>query len=746
MSDAIDLDAALEACAREPIHVPGSIQPHGALLAVREPDLVIARASRSAEAHFGARADDLIDAPLSTLLDERGLDAVRSALRREHPEDACLSLEIRAARFDGTLHRHAGATILELEPGTEGARAPGDAERRLVGVADRLEDASDLDELCAIAVREIRALTGFGRVMFYEFEADDHGWVRAEDRGPDEASYLGLHFPASDIPAQARALYVRNPIRVIPDRAYAPSPIVPVTPPLDLSGAVLRSVSPVHLEYLANMGVRASMSISIVRDGRLVALVACHDRSVRHVPHSARAGARLVARLVELHFLTARARARAARRETTTGALRGLRARFDEEGSERALAGAGESLLALVEATGAALVTDGRVVTVGDAPDAADVARLVETLARDPETEVHAHDALPSSLEASPELRARASGVLAVAIPKPRPDWLLWFRPEVVRTVEWAGDPHKAMEGTRDRPQPRRSFELWKQTVEGTARAWTPFDREVASALRHMLVEVDLAEQIARERAARAAAEAAEAEAAKAVRAREDLVAVVSHDLKNPVAAIELEAARLRRRLAAAKPLDPAPSTLEEGLQRIQRSTRRMSGLITDLLDVARIEAGRFSVQTAPHEARALVDESIETLRPIAAARGIDLSTELDGVDAHVRADRERVFQVLSNLVGNALKFTPKGGRVVLAARPAGDEVRFEVRDTGPGIPEEARERIFERYAQAAPGERGRVGLGLFIVRGLVEAHGGHVGVESVVGRGSTFWFTLPVA
>lgn len=915
--------AALDACAREPIHVPGSIQPHGALLVLSEPELSIVRASRSTEAHFGRGAEELLGARLDVLLEPDGLDAVRRALGADHPEDSCVRLVVDGRPFDVTVHRHEGNTFLEAEAHVlEDPREGGDAERRMLGIAARLDDAPDLDALCAIAAREVRALTGFGRVMFYQFEDDDHGWVRAEDRAPGETAYLGLHFPASDIPAQARALYVRNPIRVIPDRAYAPSAIVPDAPPLDLSGAILRSVSPVHLEYLANMGVRASMSISIVRDGRLVALIACHDRAVRHVAPPERAAAQLVGRIVGLHLAGKRAGAGAARRTSTAIALRALRDRLHEVGIERGLVESGPRLLELTGATGAAVVVSGRVTTIGRAPGAADVARIVERLAAEPDDEVHAHDALPARLtEPSPELRAHASGVLAVSIPKPSPDWVLWFRPEIARTVSWAGDPRKPLEGSRDRPQPRRSFELWKQTVEGTARPWEPLDLEIAEQVRRALVKVDLADQIQRERAARAnaenaerrvaylaeaseilareldvsrvmervaelaiprlcegvvidlvrgddvvdrvlvrfegardalaqrlrtwrlpgggpatqvaatgrsilgevepealqrfgvdeeqtrflrdelgvlrfvgvplisrdrpigalflahgarrrafdphdvelveelarraaaaidnarlyaAAQAATEEAEKAVRVREDLVAVVSHDLKNPVAAIDLEAAHLRRRVQGTESEDPAH--VADALERITRATRRMSGLINDLLDVAKIEAGRFVITVGPLDAGALVEDAIEVLRPLAIARGIELTTEIDARGVRVRADRERVFQILSNLVGNALKFTPPGGRIVVAARPAGAEIRFEVTDTGSGIAEAARARIFDRYWQASSAERGRVGLGLFIVRGLAEAHGGRVGVESTVGRGSTFWFTLPIA
>jgi light-regulated signal transduction histidine kinase (bacteriophytochrome) len=930
-----DHDATLDACAREPIHLPGAIQPHGILLALSEPAFEILRVSRSVRPLLGIAEDDLLGRPLSSIVDPNGFARIRRALARDRPEDACVAIELGGRRFDATVHRSGGGALLEAEPHQDRASAIGETDRQLVGFDARLEDAPDLDALAALATREIRALTGFGRVMFYQFEADDHGWVRAEDRAPDETSYLGLHFPASDIPAQARALYVRNPIRVIPDRCYEPSPIVPAEPPLDLSAAALRSVSPVHLEYLGNMGVRASMSVSIVRDGRLVALIACHDRSVRHVAPSVRAACLLIARLVGLHLAGKQAREGIARRRTTSRALADLHARFAAVGLQRGLATSGAELLDLTGATGVAFVFDGEIHRIGETPSEDGVARIVAALgeARDDpaqatagtEETVHAHDALSSVVSLSSECTAAASGLLAIAIPKPSPDWILWFRPEVVRTVAWAGDPRKAVEGTAARPHPRRSFELWKQTVVGTARPWSTLDLEAASRLRRLIVEVDLAEQVSKERSARANAEAAErrvaflaeasailareldearildhvatlavprlgaglivdlvedgdhveraivrfdaprnalaqrirewsattgiaamqiardgrpltgpieaetlrplgmrdsqirfvgdelgmrsfvglplvsrdrtlgalfllyerpiatvdphdvelarelarraaaaidnarlysaaqaatADAERAVRAREDLVAVVSHDLKNPVAAIDLEAARLQKKISTVPPRDAGLEPVFGALERISRATRRMSGLINDLLDVAKIEAGRFLIEPTPHALGPLLDDALEILAPLATARGIDLASEVEDRTLEVRVERERVFQIVSNLVGNALKFTPSGGRVLVQAAARRQErcVRIEVRDTGKGLGDADPARIFDRYWQAAPSERGRVGLGLFIVRGLVEAHGGRVGVESAPGQGSTFWFTLPLA
>jgi two-component system, chemotaxis family, sensor kinase Cph1 len=325
-----------------------------------------------------------------------------------------------------------------------------------------------------------------------------------------------------------------------------------------------------------------------------------------------------------------------------------------------------------------------------------------------------------------------ASGLLAVSLPKPTPDYVLWFRPEVLQTVNWGGDPTKPVErqGEELRPHPRRSFELWKEVVRASSLPWTPAEVEAAADLRRYAIEVDLGHQVLREQTA--------------VQARDDLVAVVSHDLKNPLGVIHLQVGLILRAL----PLDrDGPwRRLHTALERIQHATDRMNTLIRDLLDLAKIEAGRFTIEPVPEELESLFEECLELFHPLARQKRISISQQVSQPKVRVRADRERFFQVFSNLMGNAIKFTPEGGSIQLTAEPVGGSVRFSVKDTGPGIPAEQLPHLFNRYWQARKRAREGTGLGLYIAKGIIEAHGGELWVESQVGSGSTFFFTLPVA
>ncbi len=288
----------------------------------------------------------------------------------------------------------------------------------------------------------------------------------------------------------------------------------------------------------------------------------------------------------------------------------------------------------------------------------------------------------------------------------------------------WAGEPAKAVTqaAAGGRLHPRHSFDAWREVVRARARPWSRVELEAAEDLRRRAIEEDLVKQISR--------------AEKAITLRDEMVAVLSHDLKNPLQVLGLSILLLEPRVAGDV---EATATLD----RVQRSVSRMSGLIRDLLDLAKIEAGRFEVAQTPITVSALISDAMAMLVPIAEAKGVRLTWIGDG-DARVVADEDRVFQVFSNLVGNAIKFTPSGGTVSLDATRVDGWVRFAVRDTGPGIAARELAHIFDRYWQARRVQSASAGLGLYIAKGIVEAHGGRIWVESELGAGATFFFTLP--
>lgn len=486
-------EAALQRCADEPIAVPGAVQPHGALLAATEPDLDVVVASANAGELLGRTPANLAD-----LLDGDALARLRDGLAGDLAEVNPLRVTVAGAEVDLVLHRADGLLLTEWEPVAGAEQAGAVWHRRLPSVLQRLAASTTLEELSTTLARDVRTVTGFDRVMVYRFDPDWNGEVIAEARRDDLEPFLGLRFPASDIPAQARALYTTNWTRLIPDAGYERVPLVPdVDPrtgrPLDLSGAMLRSVSPVHLEYLANMGVVSSMSVSLIDRGRLWGLISCHHYAGPHRPSYAdRTAAEFLGRTASLLLRTVVAESelegvvdvaeRAAELTAAVGRTpRTLGAALTEQDV---------TVLDLVPAAGAAVRLDGQLRLLGSTPPAERVPELVGALLA---ADVTATDSASSVVPAAADLLDTASGVLAV--PLGPGDFLAWFRPETLREVTWGGNPYESKVAQTDdgpRLSPRRSFAAWSEIVRGSSAPWREHEVTAARGLAAHLAAATL--------------------------------------------------------------------------------------------------------------------------------------------------------------------------------------------------------------------------------------------------------------
>jgi serine phosphatase RsbU (regulator of sigma subunit) len=476
----------LRGCADEPIRIPGAIQPHGVLLAVTEPELAVVTASANAAALLGREpAGSDVDALL-------GPEVAQQLRTQDLALLNPLRTSVSGRAVDLVAHRAEGRLVLELEPLESAHEAEPVWHRRLPQVLQRLQAAPTLDDLTEALAREVRALTGFDRVMVYRFDQHWNGEVVAEDRREDLEPFLGLRYPASDIPPQARALYLTNWLRLIPDASYGPVALVPDHVggrPLDLGGAQLRSVSPVHLEYLANMGVVASMSVSLIDGGRLWGLIACHHYAGPHRPSlTDRAVAEFLGRTASVLLGSkSTAGSAAAVLEVAERQARLVEAvARSPRDPARALS---PSLLGLLPAGGAALRLGGRLQVLGETPPPERVAELARVLLH---AGVIATDAVLTVVPDADDVVPRASGLLVVPVGTGG-DFLAWFRPETLRDVHWGGDPRasKIVEGEYGpRLSPRRSFARWTETARATATPWKPHEVAAAEQLAGHLAEV----------------------------------------------------------------------------------------------------------------------------------------------------------------------------------------------------------------------------------------------------------------
>lgn len=481
----------LTPCDREPIHVPGAVQPHGLMLVADPRTLAVVAGAGALEALFG---DDWLGRTLSDLL-RQDVAALADAVPAG-PGGTTLGLPVAA--HDVALHRSGAWLIAELEPVGEDRGAVVGTLGWLDAMAAGFERTATVKALCERAVVAFRAITGFDRVMIYRFLDDDAGCVVAEDRDPSLSTFLHHHFPASDIPRQARALYVRNRTRVIPNIDYTPMPLRPAGfEATDLSDIAIRSVSPVHIEYLRNMGVRASASISIVKDGVLWGLVACHHREPRLLPRAARAVAAALAgglaRQIRAKEEADAYRERLALR-SEEDILRPLLLQYEDPADvvERR----GEELRRMFDADGLALLRGSQTVVFGVVPDQLELLAFARWAPLRDDAPPFQSRELAMDWPGAAAF-GRIAGVLAVRLDERTV--LLWLRAEQIERIEWAGNPHKAVPHHPDEPlRPRASFESWSETVRGRARRWTLEQVDGANRLRRMLRDAKAAGELRR--------------------------------------------------------------------------------------------------------------------------------------------------------------------------------------------------------------------------------------------------------
>lgn len=716
-------------CDREPIHMPGSVQPFAALVICEAESLKVVQATVNCEEITGVPHQRLLGKKITELLD---VGANKGAI---------------PARFEAGRYAQSSYLVgplyyfeLEKKPASDPAFIGQQTRAAMEKIQSQKSWQGFLDE----GARQIQAFTGCDRVMIYHFHDDLHGEVMAESCNPGVESYLGLHYPASDIPAPARRVFLENWVRMIPTVNYAPVPFEPALNPLtgttpDLSRTLPRSVSPLHLEYLRNMKVGASLTLSLVSEGRLWGLVACHHLAPKYLDENERGACEILARLISSLLRDFGRAEEFSQRERLREVHRKIVSRFSYAGDiGKLLTQEAPNLLDLVSSHGAAvaLYLDGQWETVGNVPSNEQLNGLVDWLTENhAERPVFETSHLAGSLPSASDYQSIASGLLAISVPKTKRNYILLFRPEVVQTVRWAGKPDEKNADASGRLHPRSSFEEWTQSVRQRSAVWRSWEIDAALELRSAILAADLSRQFEKEQKARQEAETA-------MRLREELMAVLSHDLKNPIGSIMLQAQLMERAFEKS-----GDTKSLENSRRILRVGHNINNLINDILHVTKLESGTLLIEKEGADIGELLHEAVDLLESLAAHGKIELRVAPAEAPCRAKVDRERVIQVLSNLIGNAIKFTPPEGVIELSLEQCGPEfAQISVSDTGPGIPKEHQDLIFDRFWQANQTRRLGTGLGLAICKGIVEGHGGKIWVEDRPGGGSIFRFTLPLA
>jgi len=754
----LNADINLTNCDREPIHIPGAVQPYGFLLCLNERTQRIVQASENTAALLGIPAEELLGAGLDRLLGTERIAEIEQ-LQVGLTENA----KLLGARLDAVpgqpfykiiLHRYDQLLWLEFEPVVESPTAGIDLPF-LNEALGKMLAANQVIEFCQYTVEQIRGLTDFERVAIYRFAADESGEIIAEAKHEDLAPWLGLHYPATDIPKQARAMYLKNWLRFIPDASYKPARLVPVNNPRtnrppDMTYAVLRSVSPIHLQYLHNLGSAATMTISLISDGQLWGMITCHHRTPKLVGYEIRDLCQFIGKTFSALIKTKEQHDQ----QEYQLRIRENQVRLLEHVSSSSNFVEGlykqePNLMHVFDCGGAAVCFDGEIITLGNTPTQNQIRDLLEWLSANAEQDVFYTDSYSQLNPAGLAIRPTASGILAISLADAPGNYILWFRPEVMQTVTWAGQNEK-VETLADGQlflSPRQSFEAWRQLVENTSAPWKGIEIEAAKEIRLHISDVRL--KVFNELHARAASlNQLNLELARSNDELDSFAYVASHDLKEPLRGIHNYSLFLLEDYA-----DKLDADGVNKLQTLVRLSQRMEGLIESLLQLSRV--GRLELMVEEVDMNELITGVLELIAP---------RLEQTNTTVHVarplptmRCDQVRMHEVFTNLLTNAMRYSndPEkyvevglvDEKIVAPKRSVNhdDFFVFYVRDNGIGIDPKHHESIFKLFKRLHAQDKygGGTGAGLAIAKKMVEKHGGTLWVESILGEGATFYFSV---
>ena len=755
-------DLTLTSCDREPIHIANVIQPHGVLVAFAQDNHVILQVSDNSEAFLGHTPEDILGKPLLMLLSHEQIESVLGCANAEFEQVSVLRLMLTigwtSQRFECLVHRSDGVIVLEMERSAQHPEVNAfDFYKCVKAPINQLQNSHSLAQLSNQAVMAIYEITKFDRVMLYRFDEGGSGHVIAEATSEGTESFLGLHFPATDIPKQAMELYRLNSLRIIPDVLAKPAFIKPGLNPitgkaLDMSLSELRGVSPLHTEYLENMGVRSSMSISILRDRQLWGLIACHHHAPKILSYETRTNCEFLGQVLSLQ-IGSKADAEDLDYKMK---LQTVHNRFVNTIAICRTLGDGlnqnpTDLMELAGSSGVVFCESTKIESFGDTPPHSMIDGLLQWVGQEiGEDAIYSTNTLVTDYPEFLPYKAVASGLIALRISRAQQIYLLWFRPEVVQTINWAGEPTKATgidTGKGRRIAPRKSFELWKETVRLKSLPWKTCEIEAALELRSSIIGVVLqkSDELA----------LINTELERSNIELDSFAYVASHDLKEPLRGIFNYSTFLIE--------DYGTQLGEDGNHKIKtlmRLTQRMEDLINSLLHYSQINRTELIFQPVDI---GLLLENVLDMFTVSQPGSVDFQVPRPLPTLH--CDQSQINVLFTNLISNAIKYNDQDKKQVeigylLESEISANEISplliklpektsaqtiFFVKDNGIGIRDKHSEIIFKIFKRLHPVNKygGGTGAGLTIARKIVERHGGTILVSSTVGQGSTFYFTL---
>lgn len=728
-----------------PVHLIGLIQPHGLLLVTEGADWLVVWVSQNTDIYLHAAPQDLLGQSLSRFIAPSSMTQLQQRLAAGVDRPSYVPVTMGDRHFDGLVHQIGEQVILELEPVdaypvVDLAFLQDEVQQAMA----RLRNEPDAIAFLQAAVQEIQALTGYDQVLAYQFDGNQAGSVVAEVKPAEAVSYLGLHYPATDIPELVRQLYQQGMVRFVPDLTAPHVELVTAEhvsseDSVDLRHSLLRGVDPCCVEYHQNMEVTGLGVIALVKNHQLWGLISCHHPTAHYIPHAVRSACKILGQFIGAE-LTSKVNQQALNELNT---LKAIQADFitsiaNAADFKQALVHPEPRLLDVVRAQGAAVCLDGDITLIGNTPALEDVEPLIAWAMTDVDSDIFHTDCLSHEYPDALAFKAVASGVLMLKISQLRRYLILWFRPEVLQTVNWAGNPEASRHETEDGQVvlcPRNSFEMWQEMVEATALPWQPSEIANASALKNAIVGIVLnkADELAQ----------INLDLERSNRELDSFAYAASHDLKEPLRGITNFSNLLMRRNAQA--LD------EKGLKRLQtlvKLAHRMDDLIDALLRFSRL--GQTALHLEPTDLNAVLERAIDVLKAGREEHKTLPQIQIPRPLPMVHGDSVLLTEVFSNLLSNALKYTDKAEPVIEVGHRMTDDLTPDlcvlyVKDNGIGIPTHHLQTIFRLFKRLHERDSygGGTGAGLTITQKIIERHGGRIWAESTPGAGTTICFML---
>jgi chemotaxis family two-component system sensor kinase Cph1 len=740
----------LQNCEDEPIHIPGSIQPHGFLLAVDKTTSLIRFCSGNIARFLEHSHEEVLRKTLQEIFSREQYEIVTTYLRSfKSSYSAPMLLKVGDRMLTCSVHLSGDLQVLEFEPVSEQSIAVSDVYEQTRQFTYLMESAGNLQQLAQLVAEEVRKTTGFDRVMVYKFDGDNNGHVIAESRKDDIEPFFDLHYPASDIPAQARALYLKNLLRIIVDVSYEPVHIFTAADNpdknLDLTHSVLRSVSPIHVQYLQNMGVSASMSVSLVHEQKLWGLIACHHHSPKFIPGDLRLAAQL-----QGHFFTSQisVRERAEEYQIALGIEHALNDMLGKLSTTDKIAFneliLEENLLKLTNASGVILSVNNRIYSNGILPGEDDIKKLLNWLMVYSPTSNFSESNLKAIYPDSAAYCDKVSGVSFHSLGSGNGNCIVWCRQEVVQEVRWGGRPDEKEAGSDAVSlTPRKSFEIWSETKRCYARAWANPEIQAATNFAHSLQRhvhmAFLQKEEAKQRQLNIKLLEANAEL-------ENLYWIGSHDLKEPLRKIQLFASRI------IDERDPADiEMIFNSVKRMNNSAKRMQLLIADILAYSKLSKSEegFRVQDLNMIIQLVIAElHTDITDKNASVKSGNLPT-INGISSFLQ-------QLFVNIFRNSLKFSKAGiaPEIVVTydglqdyqnGDPDFKYHRVSVSDNGIGFDPQYSEAIFKVFTRLhTQSEYPGSGVGLALCRKIMASHNGYIQATSSLGEGTAIELYFP--